>query len=90
MSSILDYRAVSLHEKKRKVDILFILSLIFYYGSGSPANSNTVECTLEPDNFKNEICQAYVQVVQWRIKNYITELRSHEKCHLLYSKGLRV
>ena len=49
--------------------------------SGKP--SNTVDCFSELDNFKSEVCQAYIQVVQW---SHIVDLKSYEKCDPLYSK----
>ena len=55
-----------------------------FFTPASPGKpSNTVDCFSELDNFKSEVCQAYIQVVQW---SHIVDLKSYEKCDPLYSK----
>lgn len=65
MSFILNYEvflegSVILWKEKEGKHFIYLSSLRFYYEGDYTEDPNTADCSLESNNFKNRICQAYL------------------------------
>lgn len=83
MSFILNYEvflegSVILWKEKEGKHFIYLSSLKFYYEGDYTEDPNTADCSLESNNFKNRICQAYLSYYKKK-KNatyYIPRVRS--------------